>query len=56
MQDLDYEASCLNCKFWQELPRSNPKDNPKRREGVCQGKYNGDYVNGNQYCLGFKER
>jgi hypothetical protein len=53
---LKYEASCLNCKHWKERGTSN-RDGPMTlREGVCQGKHQGDYVTANQYCLGFLKR
>jgi len=50
---LEYEASCLNCKHWEERSNSNKNSPPKVREGVCRGKFSGDYTNGHQYCLGF---
>lgn len=53
---LEFEASCLNCEYWEELSKSNPDDSPMKREGFCTGKFKGDYVTGNQYCLGFKKK
>ena len=53
MADTKYEASCLHCKHWDERPESNKKGPVHLREGVCNGKFNGDYVTANQYCLGF---
>ncbi|MFC1492574.1 hypothetical protein ACFL6O_01340 [candidate division KSB1 bacterium] len=54
--DLEYEASCLNCKFWEERSNSDPKKPAKLREGVCRGKFSGDYITGHQYCLGFEKK
>lgn len=56
MADTKYEASCLHCKHWDERPESNKKGPVHLREGVCNGKFNGDYVTANQYCLGFLKR
>ena len=56
VEKLEFEASCINCKFFEELAKSNPADNSAAREGTCRGKFNGDYVTGNQYCLGFVKK
>ncbi|MFC1729452.1 hypothetical protein ACFL6I_03855 [candidate division KSB1 bacterium] len=56
MKNLVFEESCVNCQFWEELPKSNPKDPVSNREGTCKGKFKGDWVFGNQYCLGFKKK
>jgi hypothetical protein len=53
---LKYESSCFNCKFWQERKESNVNGPINQREGICQGKYNGDFVTANQYCLGFVKK
>jgi len=51
-----FDASCVNCKFWKEMGKSNPTNPPHAREGTCLDKYKGDYVSGDQYCLGFQKK
>jgi len=51
-----YEESCLNCAFWKRLKKAEAGSPPAAQEGMCEGKYNGDFVTGNQYCLGFQKR
>ena len=53
---LKYEACCFNCKFWVERKESNVKGPMTQREGICQGKYKGEFVTAHQYCLGFVNR
>lgn len=54
--ELKYEASCANCAYWHDLKKAKPDDHPNLRQGMCRGKFGGDYVTANQYCLGYKKR
>jgi len=56
MHTVQNEASCLNCKFWEERKESKAEGPAHLREGTCSGKFKGDFVTAHQYCLGFVKK